>query len=158
MKPSIDDDIYLVSGKILLVSQSFEYGLKYVLFLMSHAKLIEFDVNESVKIIENRSKKMMGQVYRLLTDNIDFDTQSKELLEKAIKERNLFIHEFLISRAEDLIKPEKKTQILEELNAILDVIFDANMLLQKIIDSLYKLYNFNADEMKASFNTKFKLL
>jgi uncharacterized protein YutE (UPF0331/DUF86 family) len=152
--------IFFEAGAGLYDSQDFEYSLKYLLFLISKATNTKIPVEETVKYLDDETKKTTGQLFNLLKKNMDLHPVMEELILESINARNILIHHYLTDNAERMSQIQNQKTIIQEIRELRKKIIKGNECLEPIIEGLAKIFdNYDVqkgkDQMKSNFLHQF---
>jgi hypothetical protein len=110
--------VYFEAGAALFDCQSFEYGIAYLLSLLSRAGIIGLEPERCAAILDNEEKKTAGQLIQLLRKHVQISANVEEGLVKALEARNRLMHRYLVENAERLLDVREHDTIIREIRAL----------------------------------------
>jgi len=140
--------LYYWAGLTLNASQTFEYGLKYLLWVLADRQLIDFAQDEATAIIEEQSKKTAGQVIRILTAHLTLAPEDEQAFREALNERNRFTHGFLTDKADEIADPASRNDVIREIKQIRKTLMRGDSVVRKLMPTLLALYGVAYDEFE----------
>jgi hypothetical protein len=112
------DPIYLEAGNALYDCQQFEYTVAYLLFQLSRIGIPDIDKSSIKLILDGDSKKTAGQLVKMLKCHVSLGSDIDNTLEKALADRNYFIHKFLIKNVERMFSHIERPKLVLELQSL----------------------------------------
>ena len=156
-KKELLNPFYIEVGAALMDCQTFEYGIAFLLFLLSRLGIKGLDIKEMSAIMENETKKTAGQLINMLKQYVKVSEDLEEKLKLALDARNLIIHRVVVDNIEKLPNPETRNILIKEINSLRSKVRLADKSIRKIVNNLTKeLDGFDEkeflDEMRYSLN------
>ena len=127
--------VYWEAGVALMECQTFEYGMKLLLHYFARIGLIEMSVTQCEMILENESKKTLGQLIKVLRDNPGVKDDFKDKLSVALGARNTLIHRILIDNMGNL-DSEKINELVAKIRTLRSKVREGD---QAILSVIHKL-------------------
>jgi hypothetical protein len=135
-------------GIALMTAQQIEYGVKYLLWMLSERGIIQYDPDRATNLMEGRSKLTLGQVMKVLGEHVTISDDVAETFRRALEARNRFIHGFLVDRTELIADPSTREGVIDEIKAIRRCMLDGDKVIQTGVSQLMKLYGVDFDKFQ----------
>jgi hypothetical protein len=125
------------AGLTLHACQGLEYGLKVLLVAMAELGFGGFAVGEATDIIEDRTKRTLGQVLRTLQQSVRISDGWRTTLEQALAARNRFVHGFLIESVERMADPATRPDVLADIKRIRSTVLEGDRTLRQMLETIF---------------------
>jgi hypothetical protein len=157
-KKQVLQPIYFEAGAALFDCQSFEYAIKYLLYLFARFGAKGLDVSNTVSILENEEKKTAGQLIKLLKLHLKVSEGLEETLVDSLKARNELIHHFLINNLERIVELNEHESLLKELRSLRSRVQKSQKQLDPFIKALAEMMDgVSIDDIANEAKAKFML-
>ena len=140
--------LYFEAGAGLYDSQTLEYGISLLLFLLSDRGLIEFAVDDARAIIEGEKKKTIGQVLHIVKQHVTISSEWDATIQEGLQGRNRLVHGYLINNIENFLEEDKREQLIKEVRAMRRAIQAADKAVRDIIGVLVQLYGVSLESIQ----------
>ncbi|MGY3265547.1 hypothetical protein [Lysobacter sp. HA35] len=139
--------IFFEAGAGLHDCQSFEYGVAYLLYLLSRLGASDLSVDRTSAILDDEEKKTAGQLVALLKKHMAVNEDLAEILHAALSARNYLVHRYLVENIERILEPEGLEKMPREIRALRGQVRRAQAEFDPLIRSLALLADgFSIDE------------
>jgi hypothetical protein len=128
--------VYLEAGAALFDCQSFEYGVAYLLYLLSRMGTVGLDPARFVAILEDEEKRTAGQLVSLLKKHVRVSEGIENILKEALEARNNLIHRYLIDNTERLVDAREHEKIVKEIRSLRSKVQNARAQLDPFVERL----------------------
>jgi hypothetical protein len=147
--------IYACAGLALYSAQCFEVEAHLVLILAKKASgdLVELSAHQEFE--DRLSKMTQGQLVKALRNVVEFNDCSKELLDRALRDRNALAHSFFERHSIDFLSNTGRVTMLNELLECVRLFRTAESLLMTITNGLIKLFGTTREEIERQASASF---
>ncbi len=155
-KKKILQAVYFEAGAALFDCQSFEYAIKYLLFLFARFGTEGLDVSNVLAILENEEKKTAGQLIKLLKMHLKVSEGIEETLTDSLKARNELIHHFLINNVERMAELNEHEKLVKEIRSLRSRVQKSQKQLDPFIKALAEMLDgVSIDDVSSVAKAKF---
>lgn len=155
-KRAVLKPIYFEAGAALFECQSFEYGIKYLLYLFARFGAEGLDPNNAVAILEDEEKKTAGELIRLLKRHLQVSEGIEQALTEALKARNKLIHRYFIENVERMAEPKEHDKIVKEIRLLRSKVKKSHQQLEPFVKALAEMLDgLNIDDIANGAKLKF---
>lgn len=137
-KKEILAPIFFEAGAALYDCQSFEYGIAYLLYLLSRLGASDLDPARCAAILDNDEKKTAGQLIQILRQHQRISEGLEDSLTKALEARNLLIHRYFIENGERMIEVSEHEVLVREIRAHRSTVRRSQKQLDPFVQALAK--------------------
>lgn len=110
--------LFFESGAALMDCQTLEYAVTFFLFHFSRIEPKKIDINKIILILDNKDKKTLGQLIKIIKDNLGLNNDAEEILNDALSARNCIIHRVLIDNVELFIQQETRNALIKKIRKL----------------------------------------
>ncbi|OBU30678.1 hypothetical protein [Photobacterium kishitanii] len=110
--------IYFEAGAGLFDCQTFEYGIGYLLYLLSRLGVEGLSPERTSAILDDDEKKTAGQLIGLLKKHAEVSQDLEKELSDALRARNKLIHRYLIDNVERFVDASERELIVKEIREL----------------------------------------
>ena len=133
------------AGVCLYRCQVFEYGLRYLIYLLVRNGMSRVTPEQALSTIELRDKKTAGQLFGWMKDSgVKVDPESEEAIRTGLAARNEFIHGFLVNN-DAMPDPEKRAALIKEMRGLRKKVEAADAKLRLFVGMLEKVMGFDSE-------------
>jgi uncharacterized protein YutE (UPF0331/DUF86 family) len=134
------NELYFECGAGLYDSQTLEYNVSYLIYLLSTLGFSDIEAAKAEAIIDGESKQTIGQMFRFLKDRgVTFSPGLEQQLQEAIAARNQLIHHYFINNIERIANPTTRPEVVKETKALRKTIRQGEKALRNFLDGLSEL-------------------
>lgn len=121
-------------GGAVHTAQRLEFGL--TLLLAFAVKFDDAKIEKSTvdKIASNDAEKTLGELWHAVKKSEYLTRAEQKKIRKAIKERNILVHNFLVDNGESLITPEGREQMLADIRRMQLSLRKADEIVESLVD------------------------
>ena len=98
--------------------QTLEYSVTFFLFQLSRIEPKKIDTNKIILILDNKDKKTLGQLIKIVKAKLELGTDFEEILNSALSARNHIIHRILIDNCELFIQKETRDNLVKKIRSL----------------------------------------
>lgn len=110
--------VFFEAGAALYDCQSFEYGVAYLLYLLSRLGATGLDPAHCAAILDDEEKKTAGQLAQLLRKHLRIKEGLEEGLSNALRARNHLVHRFFIENVERMLEVREHDALVKEIRGL----------------------------------------
>lgn len=110
--------ILLEAGAALFDCQSFEHGLKYMLFLMARRGVAGLELDLCEEILDGEAKRTAGQLIRMFKEHATLSPGFEEDLVAALAARNKLVHSYLADNITRMASATERQAMVLEIRAL----------------------------------------
>lgn len=126
--------VFAEFGGAVHTAQRLEFGL--TLLLAFAVKFDEAKIEKSTvdKLASNDAEKTLGELWHAVKKSEYLTRAEQKKIRKAIKERNILVHSFLIDNGERLFTLEGREQVLAEIRRMQASLRKADEIVESLVD------------------------
>ncbi len=117
-KISLLNTLFFEAGAALMDCQTLEYSVTFFLFQLSRIEPKKIDTNKIILILDNKDKKTLGQLIKIVKAKLELGTDFEEILNSALSARNHIIHRILIDNCELFIQKETRDNLVKKIRSL----------------------------------------
>ena len=146
------------AGLALHSSQLFEYGIKLLLLTRAQTGFGKMLLVDSIEIIEDRTKRTLGQLLMLLQQHIVVSDEWAFALQDGLDARNEVVHRFFNDRVEQIVDPGTRHEALMAIKALRKRVLTGNAAAQLMIDAMLMFRGCDPEEERNALIEEVRLL
>jgi uncharacterized protein YutE (UPF0331/DUF86 family) len=145
--------VFAEFGGAVHTAQRLEFGL--TLLLAFAVKFDEATVQKSTvdKLASNDAEKTLGELWHAVKKSEYLTRAEQKKIRKAIKERNILVHSFLIDKGEQLLTSEGREEVLAEIRRMQASLRKADEIVESLVDRYLVENNADLDEITRQLDT-----
>lgn len=145
--------VFAEFGGAVHTAQRLEFGL--TLLLAFAVKFDEAKIGKSTvdKLASNEAEKTLGELWHSVKKSEYLTRAEQKRIRKAIKDRNILVHSFLIDNGEQLLTPEGRAQMLTDIRRMQTSIRKADEIVESLVDRYLVEYDADLDEITRQLDT-----
>lgn len=145
--------VFAEFGAAVHTAQRLEFGL--TLLLAFAVKFDEAKIGKSsvARLSSNDAERTLGELWHAVKKSEYVTRAEQKTIRKAIKERNVLVHSYLIDKGEHLFTPEGRAEMLEELKGTQELFKKADAIVESLVDRYLSEYNVDLDEITRQLDT-----
>jgi uncharacterized protein YutE (UPF0331/DUF86 family) len=145
--------VFAEFGGAVHTAQRLELGL--TLLLAFAVKFDEAKIGKSTvdRLASNDAEKTLGELWHAVKKSEYLTRAEQKKIRKAIKERNILVHSFLIDKGELLLTPEGREQVLADIRHIQTSLRKADEIVESLVDRYLVEYDADLDEITRQLDT-----
>ncbi len=126
--------VYAEFGGAVHTAQRLEFGL--TLLLAFAVKYDEATIGKSAvdRLSTNDAEKTLGELWHAVKKSEYVTRAEQKKIRKAIKERNILAHSYLIDKGELLLTREGRAEMLADIRRIQDLLRKADEIVESLVD------------------------
>ncbi|MCK5363283.1 MAG: hypothetical protein KAR22_09965 [Gammaproteobacteria bacterium] len=126
--------IYAEFGGAVHTAQRLEFGL--TLLLAFAVKYDEATIGKSAvdRLSTNDAEKTLGELWYAVKKSEYVTRAEQKKIRKAIKERNILVHSYLIDKSESLLTREGRGEMLADIRRIQNLLRNADEIVESLVD------------------------
>jgi hypothetical protein len=126
--------IYAEFGGAVHTAQRLEFGL--TLLLAFAVKYDEATIGKSAveRLSTNDAEKTLGELWHAVKKSEYVTSAEQKKIRKAIKERNILVHSYLIDKGELLLTREGRAEMLADIRCVQDLLRKADEIVESLVD------------------------
>jgi len=110
--------LFFEAGAALMDCQTFECSIAFLLFHLARLGTIGLNINKIILILENKDKKTLGQLIKLMKKHLKVSDGIDEVLKDALSSRNYLIHCVLVDNVELFVQKEKRDVLIRKIRKL----------------------------------------
>ena len=139
--------VFAEFGGAVHVAQRLEFGLTLLL-----AFAVKFDAaiigrTTVDRLSTNDAEKTLGELWHAVKKSEFVTRAEQKKIRKAIKERNILVHSYLVDKGELLLTPDGRAELLADIRRIQDSLRKADEIVESLVDRYLVEYNADVDEI-----------
>ena len=150
-------ELYFEAGAGLYDSQTLEYGISLLLFLLSQQGLISLKIKDTENILEGRSRETLGQLFRILKTEVSLDADTEWKLRSALKARNHLVHHSLVDNVERMCTEAGRKEVVEEIRRLRSLIQEGIKCVDGFLDRLIRRYGVTMSQLETFVRQQYDL-
>ena len=121
-------------GGAVHIAQRLEFGL--TLLLAFAVKFDDATIGKSMveRLATNDAEKTLGELWHAVKKSEYVTRAEQKKIRKAIKERNILVHNYLIDKGELLLTREGRTEMLADIQRIQALLRNADEIVESLVD------------------------
>ena len=145
--------VFAEFGGAVHTAQRLEFGL--TLLLAFAVKYDDATVEKSAveRLSTNDAEKTLGELWHAVKKS-DYVTRAEQKkIRKAIKERNILVHDYLIDKGELLLTPDGRAEMLSDIRRIQASLRMADEIVESLVDRYLVENDADLDEITKQLDT-----
>lgn len=140
-------------GGAVHTAQRLEFGL--TLLLAFAVKYDEATIGRSTidRLSSNDAEKTLGELWHAVKKSEYVTRAEQKKIRKAIKERNVLVHSYLIDKGEMLLTREGRAEMLVDIRRIQASLRNADEIVESLVDRYLIEHNADLDEITNQLDT-----
>ena len=139
--------VFAEFGAAVHTAQRLEFGL--TLLLAFAVKFDEAKIGKAAvdRLSSNDAEKTLGELWHAVKKSEYVTRAEQKTIRKAIKERNVLVHSYLVDKGEQIFTPEGRTEMLEDIKRIQELFRKADTIVESLVDRYLSEHNVDLDEI-----------
>ncbi len=147
--------VFAEFGGAVHTAQRLEFGLTLLL-----AFAVKFDKASIEKSTVDRlstrdAEKTLGELWHAVKKSEYVTRAEQKQIRKAIKERNVLVHTYLMDKGELLLTPKGRAELLADIKRIQNLLRKADEIVESLVDRYLVEYDVDIDEIAKQLNSLF---
>lgn len=138
--------LYFECGAGLMDSQTLEYDIRFLIFILNDLELAEFGNLKVDNIGEGKTKHTIGILLKILRSKIEIEDAETQVIGDGVEARNNLIHHYLMNNIERLSLPGGKDQMILEVRELRKSIQRADKVIKRFVEELIPAYGLSVAE------------
>ncbi len=139
--------IYAEFGAAVHDTQVLEFGLVLLMALATRYDDAHF-TSEAVRALSSaHAGKTLGEIFKAVRKKEYFTSPERKAIHKAIRLRNELVHRFMVDKVEQVLSPEGRHALQEELRGIRDAVQAADRIIASLLDRYLEEYGTSLEEL-----------
>jgi hypothetical protein len=145
--------VFAEFGGAVHTAQRLEFGL--TLLLAFAVKYDEAKIGKSSveRLSTNDAEKTLGELWHAVKKSEYLTRAEQKKIRKAIKERNILVHSYLIDKGEMLLTREGRTEMLEDIGRMQASLRQADEIVESLVDRYLVENNADLEEITKQLDT-----
>jgi hypothetical protein len=145
--------VFAEFGGAVHTAQRLEFGL--TLLLAFAVKYDDATIEKSAvdRLSTNDAEKTLGELWHAVKKSEYVTRAEQKKIRKAIKERNILVHNYLIDRGELLLTSEGRAEMLAEIRRMQASLRKADEIVESLVDRYLVENNADLDEITKQLDT-----
>ena len=147
--------VYAEFGGAIHTAQRLEFGL--TLLLAFAVKFDEATIGRSAvdRLSTKDAEKTLGELWHAVKKS-EYVTQAEQKqIRKAIKERNMLVHSYLVDKGELLLTPKGREEMLADIRRIQKSFRKADEIVESLVDRYLAEHDVDLEEVTRQLDTLF---
>ena len=139
--------VYAEFGGAVHTAQRLEFGL--TLLLAFAVKYDEATIGKSAvdRLSTNDAEKTLGELWHAVKKSEYVTRAEQKKIRKAIKERNILVHSYLIDKGELLLTPEGRAEMLVDIRRMQESLRKADEIVESLVDRYLAEHDADLEEI-----------
>lgn len=139
--------VFAEFGAAVHTAQRLEFGL--TLLLAFAVKFDEAKIGKAAvdRLSSNDAEKTLGELWHAVKKSEYVTRAEQKTIRKAIKERNVLVHSYLVDRGEQIFTPEGRTEMLADIKRVQELFRKADAIVESLVDRYLSEHNVDLDEI-----------
>lgn len=139
--------VFAEFGGAIHTAQRLEFGL--TLLLAFAVKFDEASIEKSTveRLSTREAEKTLGELWHAVKKSEYVTRAEQKTIRKAIKERNILVHSYLIDKGELLLTPEGRAEMLADIKRIQNLLRKADEIVESLVDRYLVEYDVDMEEI-----------
>lgn len=139
--------VFAEFGGAVHIAQRLEFGL--TLLLAFAVKFDEAKIGRSTvdKLGSVDAEKTLGELWHAVKKSEYLTRAEQKTIRKAIKDRNVLVHSFLIDNGEQLITPEGRARVIADIRRMQESLRKADEIVESLVDRYLIEHDADLDEI-----------
>lgn len=145
--------VFAEFGGAVHTAQRLEFGL--TLLLAFAVKFDEATIGKSTveRLSTNDAEKTLGELWHAVKKSEYLTRAEQKKIRKAIKERNILVHSYLIDKGEMLLTREGRAEMLNDIKRMQTSLRKADEIVESLVDRYLVENNADLDEITKQLDT-----
>lgn len=145
--------VFAEFGGAVHTAQRLEFGL--TLLLAFAVKFDEATIGKSAveRLATNDAEKTLGELWHAVKKSEYLTRAEQKKIRKAIKERNILVHSYLIDNGENLLTREGRAEMLQDIKRMQVSLRKADEIVESLVDRYLVENNADLDEITKQLDT-----
>ena len=145
--------VFAEFGGAVHTAQRLEFGL--TLLLAFAVKFDEATIGRSTvdRLSTKDAEKTLGELWHAVKKSEYVTRAEQKQIRKAIKERNILVHTYLVDKGELLLTPEGRSEMLADIRRIQDLFRKADEIVESLVDRYLSEHEVDLDEVTRQLDT-----
>jgi hypothetical protein len=140
--------IYAEFGAAVHDTQVLEFGLVLLMALATRYDDAHF-TSEAVRALASaHAGQTLGEIFKAVRKKEYFTSPERKAIHKAIRLRNELVHRFMVDKVEQILSPEGRHALLEELHGIREAVQAADRIIASLLDRYLEEYGTSLEELQ----------
>lgn len=139
--------VFAEFGAAVHTAQRLEFGL--TLLLAFAVKFDEAKIGKSAveRLSSNDAEKTLGELWHAVKKSEYVTRAEQKTIRKAIKERNVLVHSYLVDKGEQLFTAEGRKELLQDIRRIQELFRKADAIVESLVDRYLSENEVDLDEI-----------
>ena len=145
--------VFAEFGGAIHTAQRLEFGL--TLLLAFAVKFDDATIGKSTvdRLSTRDADKTLGELWHAVKKSEYVTRAEQKQIRKAIKERNMLVHSYLVDKGELLLTPKGRDEILTDIRRIQNLFRKADEIVESLVDRYLAEHDVDLDEITRQLDT-----
>ncbi|NIS07135.1 MAG: DUF86 domain-containing protein [Gammaproteobacteria bacterium] len=145
--------VFAEFGGAVHTAQRLEFGL--TLLLAFAVKFDEAVIGKSTidRLSSKDAEKTLGELWHAVKKSEYLTRAEQKQIRKAIKERNILVHSYLVDKSELLLTPEGRKEMLKDIRRVQNLLRKADDIIESLVDRYLAEHEVDLDEITRQLDT-----
>ena len=145
--------VFAEFGAAVHTAQRLEFGL--TLLLAFAVKYDDATIEKSTvdRLATNDAEKTLGELWHAVKKSEYLTRAEQKKIRKAIKERNVLVHNYLIDNSESLLTPDGRVEMLSDIRRMQASLRKADDIVESLVDRYLVENDADLDEITKQLDT-----
>jgi hypothetical protein len=145
--------VFAEFGGAIQTAQRLEFGL--TLLLAFAVKFDEATIGKSTvdRLSTRDAEKTLGELWHAVKKSEYVTRAEQKQIRKAIKERNMLVHSYLVDKSELLLTPKGRDEMLADIKRIQILFRKADEIVESLVDRYLAEHEVDLDEITRELDT-----
>lgn len=155
IESSCEKEVYAFFGLAAYCAQVFEHAALNLALVLRLPGIDAVSQDLFDDLYASLEKHTLGRLFRAAKVKVDISESDLNHIEEAVELRNILVHHFFKTHAEDFVSELGRLEMIKELQLIISKLKQADTLMENIYSPLWKMYGvtdqFIEREMEAMY-------
>jgi len=139
--------IFAEFGAAVHIAQRLEFGL--TLLLAFAVKFDEATIGKTTvdRLSTSDAEQTLGELWHAVKKSEYLTRAEQKKIRKAIKERNILVHSYLIDKGDLLLTPDGRVELLADIKRMQDLLMKADEIVESLVDRYLVEYDADVEEI-----------
>lgn len=145
--------IFAEFGASVHVAQRLEFGLTILLAFAAKYEDASISRSKVDELFGQDAEHTLGELFHAVRRAEYLTRAEQKIIRKAVKERNLLVHSYLIDKGELLLTPDGRQELIKDIARIQKNIQSADRLVESLVDKYLEEYDTSIDEITQQWDS-----
>jgi len=145
--------VFAEFGAAVHTAQRLEFGLTLLLAFAVKYDDATIEKSSVDRLATNDAEKTLGELWHAVKKSEYLTRAEQKKIRKAIKERNVLVHNYLIDNSESLLTPDGRVEMLSDIRRMQASLRKADEIVESLVDRYLVENDADLDEITKQLDT-----